>query len=84
MDSLDLQREVIAMTVDDGIVSLPTGLMDGGNHSDDMPRAVCRTRGKLQESTHALGSTNIPRDFLHIKVIESQKTWPHKNAIKHK
>ena len=48
------------------------------------PRAVHRTRGILQEDTHALGSTNIPRDFLHIKVIESQKTQPHKNAITHK
>jgi hypothetical protein len=70
----------IAMTVNDGGVSLPTGLMDGGHHRNDMPRAVRRTR----EVTHTLGSTDISRDFLHIEVIESQKMRPRENAIKHK
>jgi hypothetical protein len=68
------------MTVHDAGVSLPTGLMDCSHHRDDMPRAVCRTRGILQD-TQALWSTNIPHDLLLVKVIKSQKMWPCKNAI---
>ena len=67
----------------DSGVSLPSGLMDCGHHSDDMPRALRRTRGILND---IVGScpTSRPRELLHLQVIESQLTRPHENVINHK
>jgi hypothetical protein len=36
-------------TNDSGGVSLPSGLMDCGHHSDNMPRALRRTRSILND-----------------------------------
>ncbi len=73
----------ITMTADDRGVSLPSGLMKCGHHNDDMPRALHRTRSIIKD-IKASGATNRLRKLLHLQVIESQKTWPHVNAIIHK
>jgi hypothetical protein len=73
----------ITMTADDSGVSLPAGLMNCWHHSDDLPRALHRTRSIL-ENIEASGSTNKPCKLLHLQVIESQKTRPHEDAINHK
>jgi hypothetical protein len=73
----------ITMTANDSGVSLPSGLMNGGHHNIDMPRALCRTRS-IMEDIETSGATNRPRELLHLQVIELQKTWPHVNAIIHK
>jgi hypothetical protein len=73
----------ITMIDDDSGVSLPSGLMNCGHHTNDLPRALCRTRS-IMTNIKASGASNRPRKLLHLQVIESQKTWPHVNAIIHK
>ena len=73
----------ISMIDDNSGVSLPSGLMNCGHHTNDLPRAVRRTRSTLA-NIEASGESNRPRKLLHLQVIESQKTRPHVNAIIHK
>ncbi|KAL3774298.1 hypothetical protein ACHAW5_010202 [Stephanodiscus triporus] len=70
-------------TTDVSGVSLPSGLMDCGHHSDDMPRALRRTRSILNDIEESC-PTSQPRELLHLQVIESQLTRPHENQINHK
>ena len=71
-------------TDDSGGVSLPSGLMDCGHHSDDMPRALRRTRSIFNGIEGSCPDISRPRELLHLQVIESQLTRPHENQINHK
>ncbi len=74
----------ITMIDDDSGVSLPSGLMNCGHHSNDLPRALRRTRSTIVAEIEALGASSRPRELLHFQVIELQKIRPHVNAIIHK
>jgi len=75
---LMLQPEgYLTMDVNEWGVSVPAGLMDCGHHKEDMPLANPRQR--LDDA-----ELKLPRENLLLKVILSQKSQPHSNAIKHK
>ena len=75
---LMLQPEgYLTMDVNKWGVSVPAGLMDCGHHKEDMPLANPRQR--LDDA-----ELKLPRENLLLKVILSQKSQPHSNAIKHK
>jgi len=67
----------LTMDVNEWSVSVPAGLMDCGHHREDMPLANHRQR--LDDA-----ELKLPRENLLLKVILSQKSRPHSNAIKHK
>jgi hypothetical protein len=73
----------ITMIDDDSGVSLPSGLMNCGHHTDDLPRALRKTRC-IVANIEASGESNRPHKLLHLQVFESQKKRPHVNAIIHK
>ncbi len=74
----------IFMIDDDSGVSLPSKLMNCGHHSNDLPRALHRTRSNIVAEIEALGASSRPCKLFCLQVIESQKTRPHVNAIIHK
>jgi len=67
----------LTMDVNEWGVSVPAGLMDCGHHREDMPLANRRQR--LDDA-----ELKLPRENFLLKVILSQKSRPHSNAIKHK
>jgi hypothetical protein len=74
----------ITMIDDASGVSLPSGLMNCGHHSNDLPRALRRTRSSIVAEIEALGALSRTRELLRLQVTELQKTGPHVNAIIHK
>jgi len=75
---LILQPEgYLTMDVNDNGVSVPVGLMDCGHHRKDMPKA---NRRQILDDAES----KLPHENLLLKVILSQKSRPHTNAIKHK
>ena len=71
----------VPMNVNDTGERIPLSLVDGGHHLDDVTRSVQRNRNRADD---IIGGVNRPRETLLLKVIESQKTRPHTNIIKHK
>ena len=71
----------IPMNINDTDERIPLGLVGGGHHLDNVPRSVRRNRSAVDD---IIGGVNQPRESLLLKVIESQKTRPHTNIIKHK
>ena len=71
----------IPMNVNDRGECIPFGLVDAGHHLDDVPRAAQRHRSTVD---YVIGGVNRPRESLLLRVVESQKTRPHTNLIKHK
>jgi hypothetical protein len=71
----------ISMNVNDTGERIPLSLVGGGHHLDDVTRSVRRNRSRVDD---IIGGVNQPRESLLLKVIESQKTRPHTNIIKHK
>ena len=67
----------LTMDVNECGVSVPAGLMNCGHHREDMPLANRRQR--LDDA-----ELKLPRENLLLKVILSQKSRPHSNAINHK
>jgi len=81
-DHIMMQDEgYIPMNVSDTGKCIPFGLVDGGHHLDDVPRAARRHRSAVD---YVIGGVNRPRESLLLRVVESQKTQPHTNIIKHK
>ena len=78
-DHIMMQDEgYIPINVNDTGECIP--LVEGGHHMDDVPRAARRHRSAVD----VIGGVNRPRESLLLRVIESQKTRPHTNIIKHK
>ena len=81
-DHIMMQDEgYIPMNVNDRGECIPFGLVDAGHHLDDVPRAARRHRSTVD---YVIGGANRPRESLLLRVVESQKTQPHTNIIKHK
>jgi hypothetical protein len=80
-DQIMMQDEgYIPMNVNDTGECIPFGLVDAGHHLDDVPRAARRHRSAVD---YVIGGVNRPRESLLLRVVESQKTRPHTNIIKH-
>jgi hypothetical protein len=80
-DNLMMQSEgYVTMDADDnhGIL-VPRGLMNGGHHFDDMPRALRRTTESYDGAkTHG---AKTQRELLRNKVINSHMTRPTKRLV---
>ena len=71
-DHIMMQDEgYIPMNVSDTGKCIPFGLVDGGHHLDDVPRAARRHRSAVD---YVIGGVNRPRESLLLRVVESQKT----------
>jgi hypothetical protein len=81
-DNLMMQSEgYVTMDADDnhGIL-VPRGLMNGGHHFDDMPRALRRTTESYDSAkTHG---AKTQRELLRNKVINSHMTRPTKRLVR--
>ena len=81
-DNLMMQSEgYVTMDADDnhGIL-VPRGLMNGGHHFDDMPRALRRTTESYDGAkTHG---AKTQRELLRNKVINSHMTRPTKRLVR--
>jgi hypothetical protein len=54
---------------------IPKGIMDGGTHFDNCPRATRQSRRQAE----VVGMNELPRTMLLNHVIDSHKTRPHTN-----
>jgi len=59
------------ITTSDTGTCIPFGLVDGGHHLDNVPRAARRHRSAVD---YVIGGVNRPRESLLLRVVESQKT----------